>query len=42
MKTVPKVEDPALQKFHYDQAERMLLYTSIAGLSGNPGKQVRF
>jgi hypothetical protein len=25
MKAVPKVEDPSLQKFHYDQAERMLL-----------------
>ena len=35
MKTVPKVEDPALQKFHYDQAQRMLLSTFIAGASGN-------
>ena len=42
MKTVPKVEDPLLQKFHYDQAQRMLLSTFIAGLSGNPGRQVRF
>jgi len=42
MKTVAKVEDPLVQKFHYDQAQRMLLSTFIAGLSGNPGQQVRF
>ena len=42
MNTVPKVEDPLLQKFHYDQAQRMLLSTFIAGLSGNLGRQVRF
>ena len=42
MKTVPKVENPLLQKFHYDQAQRMLLSTFIAGLSGNLGQQVRF
>jgi hypothetical protein len=42
MRTVPKVEDPALQKFHYDQAERMLVSTFIAGLSENPQQQVRF
>ena len=42
MKTVLKVEDPLLQKFHYDQAQRMLLSTFIAGLSGNSGRQVRF
>jgi hypothetical protein len=41
IKTVPKVEDPSPQKFHYDQAQRMLLSTFIAGLSGNPG-HVRF
>jgi len=39
MKTVPKVEDPLLQKFHYDQAQQMLLSTFIAGLSGNTGQQ---
>jgi len=38
MKTVLKVEDPLLQKFHYDQAQRMLLSTFIAGLFGNPGR----
>jgi hypothetical protein len=41
-KTVPKVEDPNLQKFHYDQAERMMLAAFISGLQGNPGQQVRF
>jgi hypothetical protein len=42
MKTVPKVEDPLLQKFHYDQAQRMLLSSFTAGLGGNSGQQVRF
>jgi hypothetical protein len=42
MNTVPKVEDPVLQKFHYDQAQRMLLSTFIAGLVGNPGQMCRF
>jgi hypothetical protein len=42
MKTAPKVEDPLLQKFHYDQAERMLLSTFIASLGGNSGQQLRF
>ena len=42
MNTVPKVEDPSLQKFHYDQAQRMLLSTFIVGLVGNPGQQCRF
>jgi hypothetical protein len=42
MKTVPKVEDPELQIFHYDQAQRVLLSAFISGLSGNPGQQVRF
>ena len=36
MKTVPKVEVSLLQNFHYDQAQRMLLPTIIAGLSRNP------
>ena len=42
MKTVPKVEDPLLQKFHYDQAQRMLLSTFLAGCGGNSGQQLRF
>ena len=31
-----------LQKFHYDQAQRMLLSIFIARLSGDPGQRVRF
>jgi len=42
MKAIPKFEDPLLQKFHYDQAQWMLLSTFITGLSGKPGRQVRF
>ena len=42
LKTVPKVDNPELQKFHFQQAERMLLSTFIAGLIGNAGQQVRF
>jgi hypothetical protein len=41
-KTVEKVDDPVLQKCHYDQAERMMLAAFISGLIGNPGQQVRF
>jgi hypothetical protein len=36
------VEDPELQKFHFQQVEGMLLSTFIAGLIGNAGQQVRF
>ena len=42
MKTVPKVDDPLLQKFHYDQAQRTLLSSFTAGLGGNGGQQDRF
>ena len=42
MKTVPKVDDPLLQKFHYDQTQRMLLAPFTAGLGGNAGQQIRF
>ena len=42
MKTVPKIEDTLLKKFHYDQARRMLLSTFIAGVSENPGQMLRF
>ena len=41
-KTVPQVEDPALQKLHYEQAERMLLASFTSGLLGTPGRQVRY
>ena len=42
LRTVQKVDDPVLQVFHYEQAERMILSTFIAGLLGNPGQQVCF
>jgi hypothetical protein len=42
MKAVLEVEESLLQKFHYDQAQRMFLSTFIDGHSGNPGRQVRF
>jgi hypothetical protein len=41
-KTVPKAEDPVQQKWHYEQAERMLLASFISGLSGEVGKFTRF
>jgi len=41
MKTVPKFEETLLQKFHYDQAQRILLSTFIY-IAGSPGQQVRF
>jgi hypothetical protein len=41
MKTVPKLEDRLLQKFHYDQVQRMLLSSFTAGLPGNSRQQVR-
>ena len=42
MKTVPKVEDPVVQKIHYDQADRMLLASFISGLTGAAGTQTRY
>ena len=42
MKTACKVEDPLLQKIHYDLTQQMLLSTFTAVLFGNPGQQVRF
>jgi hypothetical protein len=42
LKTVPKVDDPELQKIYFQQAERMLLSTFIAGFIGHAGQQVRF
>ena len=41
-KTVPQVDDPALQKLHYEHAERMLLASFTSGLTGTSGRQVRF
>jgi hypothetical protein len=34
-----KVDDPALQQCHYEQAQ---LASFISGLIGNPGQQIRF
>jgi hypothetical protein len=41
-KTIVQVDDPVLQKFHYEQAERMLLASFSSGLTGMPGRQVRY
>jgi hypothetical protein len=40
-KTVPQVENAELQKLYYEQADRMLLASFTAGLSGVAGRQVR-
>ena len=42
LKTVPQVEDPVVQKLHYDQADRMLLASFISGLLGPAGRQSRY
>ena len=39
LKTVPQVEDPAVQNLHYDQADRMLLASFISGLLSPAGRQ---
>jgi hypothetical protein len=41
LKTVPQVDNPELQKFHFQQVERMLVFTFIAGLIGSAGQQVK-
>jgi hypothetical protein len=41
-KTVPNVEDPVQQKWHYEQVERMLLASFTSGLLGEVGKFTRF
>jgi hypothetical protein len=41
-KIVRKVDDPVAQKIHYENAERMLLASYVAGLTGVPGRQVRY
>jgi uncharacterized protein YfaA (DUF2138 family) len=41
LKTVPQLDNPELQKFHFQHAERMLLFTFIAGLIGNAGQQMK-
>ena len=37
-KTVPQVEDPVIQKLHYEQAERMQLATFTSGLLSAAGR----
>ena len=39
---MPQVDDPALQKHHYEHAERMLFASFTSGPIGTPGRQVRF
>jgi hypothetical protein len=37
-----KINDPLAQLVHQENAERMLLATYVAGLTGTPGRQVRY
>jgi hypothetical protein len=37
-----KVDEPAAQRIHRENADRMLLSSFVAGLRGEPGKQVRY
>ena len=37
-----QVDDPVAQRIHYENADRMLLAGFVAGLTGIPGRQVRF
>jgi hypothetical protein len=39
---MPKFEDAAKQKWHYEQAERMLFASFTSGLVGQAGKFTRF
>jgi hypothetical protein len=41
-KIIRKVEDPLVQRIHNKNAERMLLASFVAGLTGVPGRQVRY
>ena len=40
--TVPKINVPQSQKFHYDEAEKILLSTFVVGLAGKRKQQGRF
>jgi hypothetical protein len=42
LKTVPKVDNPKLQTFHFQQGEIMLLSTLFVGLIEKAGQQFRF
>jgi len=37
-----RVDEPVVQRIHYENADGMLLASFVAGLSGIPGRQVRF
>ena len=37
-----KVDDPVVQRIHNENADRMLLASFVAGLTGVPGNQVRY
>ena len=41
-KIICKVDDPLAQRIHCENAERMLLASFVAGLTGVPGRQVRY
>jgi hypothetical protein len=41
-KVMGKSDDPQIQRVHCENAERMLLASSVSGLSGIPGRQVQF
>jgi hypothetical protein len=41
-KVTPQVADPAAQRLNNEQTDRMLLASYTSGLTGNPGRQVRY
>ena len=41
-KVMCKISDPVAQRIHRENAERMFLASFVAGLTGTPGKQVRY
>jgi hypothetical protein len=41
-KITSKVGEPLAQRFHQENAERMLLASIVSGLTGVPGRQVRY
>jgi hypothetical protein len=41
-KIVCKADDPVVQRTHYENADRMLLASFVAGLTEVPGRQVRY
>jgi len=41
-KVVCKISDPVAQRIHRENAKRMHLASFVAGLTGTPGKQIRY